>query len=257
MTMHDKDRKISRMSRQTFLKATALLPLATLRGEQTVAAPQRNANLPVAPRQFKIGDSHFHLSLAAGEGLKAELVHAPSNLTLAAGDYSYSFGQPLFTASSTHQEGNTTLVNITGETGNGLQIHQQFRISAGEPWLEEEITLSNRSHHSIALPDARCGFVLPIKVAGGQVESPLKDFKFTAVPFRREPTGNRTQYADYSLLQVLTEARRSELRAQNDIQQFGNVYLAHVYGRGLAQTIYPQYASEGWRLDSPRTEKRR
>src|ERR1035438_6799458 len=82
MTMHDKDQKISRMSRQTFLKATALLPLATLRGEQTTSAPQRNANLPVTPRQFKIGDVHFHLNLVAGQGLKAELVHAPSNLTL-------------------------------------------------------------------------------------------------------------------------------------------------------------------------------
>ena len=92
----------------------------------------------------------------------------------------------------------------------------------------------------------------PCKVAGDSVESRLKDFKFTAVPYRREPTGNRTQYADYTLLQVLTESRHSHLRAQSQIQQSGNVFLSYVYAMGIIQTLYPQYASEGWVLTDGR-----
>jgi hypothetical protein len=236
------------MTRQSFLKTTALLPLVALRPGQATAAPPRDAvpALPNSSRLIKAENAHFHLSLAAGEGLKAELVHAPSSLTLAAGDYSYSFGQPTFTAASAVQEASATLVSLTGDAGNGLQINQQYRIPLGKPWVEEEVTLTNRSQHAIALPDGRCGFVLPVGVTGDRAESPLKDFKFTAVPYRREPTGNRTQYADYTLLQVLTEGRQSGLRAQSQIQHFGNVNLSYVYSMGLIQTLYSQYASEGW-----------
>ncbi len=223
-------------------------PLAALGSSQANAAPRLDAApaLGEPSRLFKLMNAHFQLSLAAGQGLKTELVHAPSGLTLATGDYSYSFGQPVFADGSIVQENNTTMVKLVGETGNGIEIRQDFRLPHDKPWVEEEITLTNRTPHPIALPEGRCGFVLPVKVAGGAVESPLKDFKFTAVPYRREPTGNRTQYADYTLLQVLTEARHSQLRAQSNIQKFGNVYLSNVYSMGLIQTLYEQYASEGW-----------
>ena len=218
--MSQQGRSTSRMTRQSFLKATALLPLAALRSGEVTGASQGNA----APGSrepstlFKVGNAHFQLNLAAGQGMKVELVHTPSRIALAAGDYSYSFGQPSFGEVSTADEDHATLLKLVGDIGNGLEFGHKYSVPHDKPWVEEEITLTNRSHHPIALPEGRCGFVLPVKVVGDAVESGLKDFKFTAVPYRREPTGNRTQYADYTLFQVLTEARSSRLRAQSAIQ---------------------------------------
>lgn len=246
--MKEKDQPNTGMTRQSFFKATALLPLAALGAGKAAAAPQPDPApaTRATSRLTKIANPHFRMDLTAGQGLQAELVHVPSGLTLASGEYSYSFGMPVFNAAAPTQEDNSTLVNLVGDAGNGLEIRQQFRVSKDQPWVEEEITLTNKSHHPIALPDGRTGFVLPVKVTGDSVDSPLKDFKFTAVPYRREPTGNRTQYADYTLLQVLTEPRHSELRAQSKVQIFDRVYLSNVYAMGIIKTDYMQYASEGW-----------
>jgi hypothetical protein len=246
--MKEKNQTTTGMTRQSFLKATALLPLAALSTGQAVGVPEpdKAPGNHSAHRPISIANTHFHMDLTAGQGLQVNLVHAPSGLALASGEYSYSLGQPSFSAAPPTQEGNTTVLNLVGDVGNGLEIRQQYRIPKDQPWVEEEITLTNRSHHPIALPDGRCGFVLPTRVAGDSVESPLKDFKFTAVPYRREPTGNRTQYADYTLLQVLTEPRHSELRAQNNTQVYGRVHLSNVYAMGIIKTNYLQYASEGW-----------
>ncbi len=252
--MNDNNQSKSGMTRQSFLKATALLPFAALSTGHAATPPDQKPSpgAPVKPEIIRTGSPHFQLSLMAGNGLRTEVVHSPSGLTLASGDYSYSFGQPVFTSARPTQEEKATLVTLVGSAGNAIEVQQRFRIPRDQPWLEEEITLSNRSRHAIALPDGRSGFVLAAKVMGDSVESPLKDFKFTAVPYRREPTGNRTQYSDYSLLQVLTESRHSRLRSTMDAQQFGDVYLSHVYGMGFIQTLFPRYASEGWVLTDGR-----
>ncbi|MGA3325508.1 MAG: hypothetical protein ABSF45_13635, partial [Terriglobia bacterium] len=252
--MKQPGRSILKMTRQSFLKATALLPLATLRSGQVAAAPRGDTapELRDPARLFKVGNAHFQLNLTAGQGLKTEFVHTPSSIALAAGDYSYSFGQPSFSEASSVEEDNATRVKLVGDLGNGLELGHRYLVPHDKPWVEEEITLTNRSHHPIALPEGRCGFVLPVKVVGDAVESGLKDFKFTAVPYRREPTGNRTQYADYTLFQVLTEPRLSRLRAQSGIQHWDKVVVAEVYGTGIIQTLYPQYASEGWILTDGR-----
>jgi hypothetical protein len=246
--MDQQNKSALRMTRQSFLKATALLPLATFRTGQATAAPERDPaqSSRESARLLKVGNAHFQLNLTAGQGLKTELVHAPWNLTLAAGDYSYSFGAPFFAEPATVQEDNATIVKLAGDVGNGIEISQKIRVPGDKPWVEETITLTNRSHHPIALAEGRCGFVLPVKVVANSIESGLKDFKFTAVPYRREPTGNRTQYADYTLFQVLTESRRSHLRAMTSISRSGNTVTARVSGTGIVDTLYPQYASEGW-----------
>ena len=71
---------------------------------------------------FKVGNAHFQLNLAAGQGMKVELVHTPSRIALAAGDYSYSFGQPSFAEASTADEDHATLLKLVGDIGNGLEI---------------------------------------------------------------------------------------------------------------------------------------
>jgi len=251
MTQYGKS--TSRMTRQSFLKATALLPLATL-GSNQFAAPSgdKAPGLHAPPKLFKVANAQFQLNLTPGQGMKIELVHVPSNLPLAFGDYSYSFGAPSFMEASSTQEDNATIVNLVGDVGNGIEIGQKYRVPGDKLWVEEEITLTNLSHHRIALPEGRCGFVLPVKVVGDAVESGLKDFMFTAVPYRREPTGNRTQYADYTLFQVLSQARSSLLRAKSAIGHWDKVVLAEVYDMGIIQTLYSQYASEGWVLTDGR-----
>lgn len=231
-----------------------MLPLAALGSAQATPLPQQEvaSAVQVKSRQFKLASRQFQLNLSVGHGLQAELIHAPSDLALASGDYSYTFGEPVFSAPAPTRENDALVMNLTGKTSNGIEITQQYRVVQDHPWVEEEITLTNRNRFPVPLPNGRAGFVLPVKMAGDSVDSPLKDFKFTAVPYRREPTGNRTQYADYTLLQVLMESRESRLRAKSETQQFGNVKLAHVYGMGLIQTLYSQYASEGWVLTDGR-----
>ena len=189
------------------------------------------------------------MNIKASQGLQVELIDAHSGLKTADGEYSYSFGQPSFLPASVDRAGTTNTLSLVGTTANGLEIRQQYRLGQGNPWIEEEIVLTNLSDHSIVT--ARCPVRLCASrqiIAGESVESPLQDFKFTAIPYRREPTGNRAQYADYTLAQVLTELRHSELRAQSKTERWDRVYLAENYSLGLIQTDYSQYASEGWLL---------
>lgn len=242
------------MTRKSFLKATALFPLTTLSLGQVAGAPVGDmaTEHPEEPRQLRVGNAYFQLDLTAGRGLKVEFAHVPWSIPLAAGDYSYSFGLPIFAEVSSVQKDDTTIVKLGGGTAAGIEIRQKFWVPKHKPWVEEEITLTNRSLHPLALPQGRCGFVLPVKVVAKSVESKLGDFRFTAVPYRREPTGNRTQYADYTLLQVLTELRSSQLRAEASVRRVGNVVWANVYPAGIVETQYAQYSSEGWILTDGR-----
>ena len=246
--MNDERRSTSRMTRQSFLKTTALLPLAALNSGQIAAAPEQEKppGTHQPSRSLKVSTEQFQLNLAAAQGLQAELVHAPSSLILASGGYSYSFGHPSFHEASSTKESGATVVNLAGRTDAGIEIRQQFRLPQDKPWIEEQITLTNRTHHPMPLQEARCGFTLPVKLAGSTVDSPLGGFKFTAVPYRREPSGNRTQYADYTLLQVLTEVRHSQLRSQSQITHSDRVVTSDTYEMGMIKTHYSRYASEGW-----------
>jgi hypothetical protein len=55
----------------------------------------------------------------------------------------------------------------------------------------------------------------------------LAQYKFTAVPFRREPAGHDAQYADFTLSQLLTEQYSSELWSEET-------------------TVTSAFASEAW-----------
>ncbi len=247
--MSEKDRPRSGgMTRQSFLKATALLPVAALgAGRASHAEPVKSP-----PAMGRYANHQFQLDYRAGAGLEVELTHLPSGLKLAEGNYSYSFGEPSFLPAAVTRDGALSVLALEGTTPSGLQIRQTYAVNAEQPWMEETIVLTNLTDHAMALPDLRAGFVLPVKISGSALESPLNDFKFTAVPFRREPTGNRTQYADYTLAQILTELRHSELRAQVKVDQWDRVYVPETFTMGLARTDYPQYASEGWAITDGR-----
>ena len=220
------------MTRKTFL--------ASLAAARAVAA---------APVRGVHSNEAFSLSLDIGAGLRAELRHTPSGLVLAGGAYSYSFGVPKFAA----PHATPGAVTLEGTTASGLRLVQEYRLPSGKPWLEERITLTNTGPAPVFLPRARCGFTLPLRMEAGAVVGPLGACKVTAVPYRREPAGGRTQYADYTLAQVLTEIRTSELRSRFPRAHSGGVYTSGLYAAGLVTTEFSDYASEGWALTGARS----
>jgi hypothetical protein len=242
------------MTRKTFLKTAAVFSASALSLDMGVAQPQYEMLDKGASERSPviIGNTQWQLSLKPGSGLKAEVVHKPSGIVLAEGDYSYSFGTPSFGEADINQGGKTKVARLTGEIPGGIELQHEFRVPAEEPWVEEQITISNHGSAVLALPYGRSGFVLPLTLQAGLVTGPLQGFKVTAVPYRREPNGNRTQYADYTLLQVLSEPWSSHLRAETPIDRVGNVVVTTVYMSGIIQTLYPFYASEGWILTDGR-----
>jgi hypothetical protein len=239
-----------KMTRKAFLKTAALASVlppvadgARAQTQQTVTAGQR----PLTLR-----NAQWQLDLRAEAGLSAQLVHSPSGITLAAGRYSYSFGAPSFTLGSVERDTSASIVTFTGLATGAIAIQHQFIVPANEPWIEEQITIGNQGTTVLALPHGRCGFVLPVSVQSGALQEPLRDFRFIAVPYRREPKGNRNQYADYAIMQVLTEPCWSNLRAAVPITHWGRAVVPTVFETGWIHTNYPFYASEGWVLTDGR-----
>jgi hypothetical protein len=178
----------------------------------------------------EVSNSAFRMLLRPEKGLRNTRVHhISSGLSLADGDYSYSFGRPEFHKSSiSHGADGSTTVALHGTAPAGqLEVVHEFYLPNDLPWVEEQITLRNHGPSPLDLQDSRCGFVLPLSLAGAKVTGKWAEFKLTAVPYRREPHGNRMQYADFTLGQVLTEQYTSELWT-------------------WGTTTTPGYASEGW-----------
>jgi hypothetical protein len=173
-------------------------------------------------------NSAFRLALSPG--LKnTRLQHMASGIVLADADYSYSFERPTFQQSRlANSDDGSVSTHLQGSTwGGSLEILHKFHLPHNKPWLEEEITLTNHSSLPLDLSGVRCGFVLPLELGAGKVGGTWKNFKVTAVPYRRAPQGNNFQYADFSLDQILNEEFRSELMTYD-------------------VAVTPTYASEGW-----------
>ncbi len=178
---------------------------------------------PVESHDVTLTNEHFRLSIAAGAGLKCQLLHVPSGTILADAMYSYSFGKPSFSALSTEKSS----VKLSGVTREGIHVEHRFKVDPGCPWIEEEIAVRNAKSQPIRLP-FRCGFILPVR------PDTLKGFVFSAVPYRHEPRASRGQYADYTLDQIIYRARRSRLREDPPRSQ------------AVWPRLYEDYASEGW-----------
>ena len=198
------------MSRRKFFAgAGAITTLAAL--------PARSAGEGAQGLEWPAGNIEnpsFRLSLSPRDGLKnTRLLHVPSGLILADADYSYSFGSPTFRESrmTKSNDGSVSILLEGSAWGGNLEIHHEFRLPQGKPWMEEEITLTNRGSVPLDISSQRCGFVLPLPLEAAKVSGAWKEFKLTAVPFRREPQGNKLQYYDFSLDQILSEEFRSEL----------------------------------------------
>jgi hypothetical protein len=219
------------ITRKDFLKlsaaplAMAALPIgAPLLGANAAASSPLGGDL----QTLALNSGQFALSLTAGNGLGCRLVHTPTNTLLSDGPYSYSLAPIVFTR--VKQE--TSSITFYGDAGNGILVEHRFTADPKASWIEESIALTNISSHPLVI-SFRCGFVLPVSA------DTLKHYTFTAVPYRREPRGDRQQYADYSLDQILYERRRSKLRED---PQFENTVGRFVMYRGFTE----DYLSEGW-----------
>ena len=214
------------ITRRRFFAGVGAVTAAAGASRADLAGGDNRPNSELAPAGVENGT--FRLSLSPD--LKAtRLLHLASGLALADAGYSYSFERPAFLqrpARTAEAQGVT--VDFRGSAlGGSLDVVQQFRLPRDQPWVEEQITLINRGSVPLDLSGFRCGFVLPLGLVSGKVTGQWKDFKLTAVPYRREPQGNKLQYSDFSLDQVLQEEFRSELMTSGT-------------------SVTPSYASEGW-----------
>jgi hypothetical protein len=195
------------------------------------------ARAQAPPSSITLSNDYFSLVLKPGRGLDCLLTHKTTGTILAQGPYFYSVGNPNF---GQVDHANNTLT-ITGLTDSGIEIVHTFRLSPLSAAFEEEISIRNRGPQAVT-GETRFAFTLPA-TAGT-----LDGYTFTAVPFRREPSGTRGQYADYSLTQILHDKRVSNLRGN---MRWETGFAEGVHECGIrVDPIHPLtfdvYGSEGW-----------
>ena len=197
---------------------------------------------------FVLQNQAFEIAVSRTSPIHARMIHRPTGLKLAAGRYSYSLGAdfPMRLHAGAEE------LTLEGLLYDCIEVTQTIRVPAGKPWIEETFAIRNRGAQPVSLGDPRCGFVLPVKLDGSTIAGALRDYKLTAVPYRREPGGDRSQYADYTIAQVLTEPRVSGLRAQESHNRRGPVTYSSITAHGLVQNESWDYASEAWCLTNGR-----
>src|SRR5271157_2232111 len=86
-----------------------------------------------------VENAAFRLALDPGVGLRnTQIIHLPSGLALADGDYSYSFCRPEFRESLTlDSPAGTRHIACSGAAMEGqLAVLHEFRLSRDQPWME-------------------------------------------------------------------------------------------------------------------------
>lgn len=186
-----------------------------------------NCETPLGGPRLSTTDFDLELILVPDAGLHCRLVHRNSTFVLADGPYSYSFGVPEFEVAFASED----RIVLAGRTDNGVAVTHTFTAddSGG---LEEQITLRNEGSDLLNLERVRCGFTR----SGARSDAPSS--VFTAIPFRREPSGSNAQYLDFLLDEVLH-------------QNFGSrLWDSFSYWTKPTEAT-PEYASEAWAWMTP------
>jgi len=87
----------------------------------------------------------------------------------------------------------------------GLDLEQCFVLPADQPWMEETITVTNRTSEAVRLEGFEIGFVRRIASQPGQVLRELREDRVTELPFRRRPTDREGQLREYGLQNFLDQ----------------------------------------------------
>lgn len=212
------------MNRRELVKLGATqAALVAVPGSMAARAGAKTTS-PDSAKTSTLSNAQFELSVTPGEELHCRLLHRPTGTILAEGAYSYSFATPLF--SQVQKDGSSLLLQgRIPETG--MLMQHRFTVDPGSDWIEEQLEFSNHGSTPIDLHNARAGFVLPMPLERKQVPDAWANYKFTAIPFRREPAGHDAQYADFTLNQLLLEQYSSEVWSEET-------------------TVTSAFASEGW-----------
>jgi len=179
------------VSRRAFLKVSGPVTAGAL-SLSTGSAKNIGAGEKQSEGALKFGmqNKQFRLGLSSDEGLQILLKHLPSGIELAHGPYSFSFGTPKIGSLVKTEESNTEVITVKGSLREAISFKHEFRLPSSQPWFEENFTINNRGSYPLDLSQVRGGLVLPVPFEAEKASGPLKDFKFTAVPYRREPTGD-------------------------------------------------------------------
>jgi hypothetical protein len=235
---------MSELNRKDFLHSLALGGGSMLVTSPGVLAQATSPAMdtPAGGKEVKLASDKFELVLSAGNGLNAKLTHLPSKIVWADGPYSYTFGSPTFTVTAS----DATSATLTGTMDNGLVIEHKYRVPAGSPWIEEELTLRNPTS-GLMRGMFRCGLVMPVK------SDTLTGYTFTAVPFRRE--FRSPWISDFSLDEIMTQTRRTNLREDTSPLHLHEDYFSEGWTAtngttGFLITKYNQSAREFAILDA-------
>src|SRR5947209_876538 len=124
------------MTRHEFLKTAAGVSTALVAQNAAIAqgSPEELERRLFGPSGAAVANAEFELTLVPRPGLTAKLVHTPSGLTLADGDYNYSFGTPSFDHISVRKDGEGTLITLEGRAAGAIHVKHEFLVSSSRPW---------------------------------------------------------------------------------------------------------------------------
>jgi hypothetical protein len=88
----------------------------------------------------------------------------------------------------------------------GLDLEQRFTLPPDRDWMEEQITVANRSEEAIRLEEFEVGLRRRVASETGWVPPGLAQDRVVELPFRKRPTDTGSTLRDYALKQLLTQA---------------------------------------------------
>jgi len=174
-----------------------------------------------------VGNSWLRLVLRVGDSFgPARLEDVSSGIVLADGYVYRVFDEyePLeFVGWNAERRGECLEVSLVGRLKE-IEVHQCFRVPGNEAWLEERIKLVNHSENVLDSEKLACGFTRA-------VNSLTEKWRLTAIPFRRELSGRKGEYMDFTLSHVT-----------------GNKGWFWLWDRGAKKVYSDAFGSEGWAL---------
>ncbi len=188
-------------------------------------------------KEWVLENTYLKLAIGVrGKFIEAELQDNKSGRILAQGPYLYRLEREveegrLTTDSLLFQEAEVNrtdkkaeVLQIKGRAGE-LEITHQFLLSPDKPFLKESFTLYNRGSSSIKITNLRFGFTRPLTDAIGVVVPELEEDRFVAVPYRRDTFGQKGEYQDYSISDIMN--KRGQYRV---VGQEKAVFPAEYFG---------------------------
>ncbi len=196
---------------------------------------------PPAARTAELASRHWQLRVSTGEDqVRVRFQNKQLRFCLADGPYSYRAeldrGQTFESCQGlrgAHVAASSGQLVVRGELA-GLELEHRFELPRNRPYLEERITLRNRTARRISLADFEAGFVRRVADTGGQVSAEIAHDRWVAVPLRARATDPKGHVNDFSIHDLLAKPGY-EPRMNKDLQ-YSQVPSRHRASEGWAWT---------------------